>query len=485
MVLRLVFLQLADERQHLLAEVLDLLVVVEEAEEQQIHAEALVGDDALGDLFRGADQPRTETVVVLDEVLEGGVLPHPLAVGGGASRLLDGRAEAVDGLRVGLGDDLAEGVAGLGLGVAGDEEAVEAEARRGASGALGGGLDVSDLLGDAVEVLAVGEVPVGDASGHLPGGGGVAALEDLRVRAVRRGDRLGLQREVPDAVEVSGEFGVVLGPDGTQGPDELLGAAVALVVFQPGFAERGELVLEPAADHVDGEASVAQVVGGGAEFGEDAGVPEAGVDGGDDLQPLGGEQQGEAEGGRLVLVLGAVAGHVADLAERVVEPVVLREDGEFAVVVVTPVGALLDRAGDETTADVGNPVREAHRVGGGRSGHAVLPWTGSRRAGGAQEVRARRTRPGDRETRSGTMGTTGKPARACRAHPTGHRRTPGAREREGGADPSNLASAGTTKGAGNAAEVDVAATGQAAHIPLLSRSAAGARWITGRLRVPE
>ena len=90
------------------------------------------------------------------------------------------------------------------------------------------------------------------------------------------------------------------------------------------------------------------------------------MDGGDDLQTLGGEQQGEAEAGRLVLVLGAVAGHVTDLAEGVVEAVVLGEDGEFAVVVVAPVGALLDLAGDESPADVGDPVGEFH----GRGRHA-------------------------------------------------------------------------------------------------------------------
>lgn len=68
--------------------------------------------------------------------------------------------------------------------------------------------------------------------------------------------------------------------------------------------------------------AVRQVVGGGAELGEHTGVPQSGVDGGDRLQPLGREEQGEAEGGGLVLVLGAVAGHVADLAEGILEPVV-------------------------------------------------------------------------------------------------------------------------------------------------------------------
>ncbi|GDY46691.1 hypothetical protein SANT12839_075730 [Streptomyces antimycoticus] len=80
---------------------------MQEAQEEEVHAEPLVGDDALGDLLGGADQTRTEAVVVLDQVLEGGVLPHALAVGGGPARLLDGAAEAVHGLGVGLGDESA------------------------------------------------------------------------------------------------------------------------------------------------------------------------------------------------------------------------------------------------------------------------------------------------------------------------------------------------------------------------------------------
>ena len=230
---------------------------------------------------------------------------------------------------VGVRDDLPQGVAGLGLGVAGDEEAVEPELRCRTADLGGGGAYVLDLLDDSVEVLAVAEVPVGDAAGHGAGGGGVAALEDLRVRAFGGVEGFGLEGEVAQPVEVTGEFGVVLGPDLAQGADELLGAAVPLVVLQPGLAEGGELALEPARYDVDGESAVGQVVGGGAELGEHARVPQAGVDGGDDLQPLGGEQQGEAEAGGLVLVLGAVAGHVADLAEGVVEAVVLGEDGEL------------------------------------------------------------------------------------------------------------------------------------------------------------
>ena len=72
-------LQLADDRQDVLAEVLDLLLEVQEAEQEQVHAAALVLDDAVGDLLRRADQLGAEAVVVLDEVLERGVRPHALA----------------------------------------------------------------------------------------------------------------------------------------------------------------------------------------------------------------------------------------------------------------------------------------------------------------------------------------------------------------------------------------------------------------------
>ncbi len=166
---------------------------------------------------------------------------------------------------------------------------------------------------------------------------------------------------------------MVLGPDATQCGDELLGSPVAFIVLQPGLTECREFALEPAADHVDREPAAGQLVRGGSELGQHAGVPEAGEDSGDDLEPLGGEQQREAEGGGFVLVLGSVTGHVPDLGERVVKTVVLGQDSEFTVVVVAPVGALLDGAGDQATTDVGHPVGETQRIRGGRVGHEVLP----------------------------------------------------------------------------------------------------------------
>ena len=181
-----------------------------------------------------------------------------------------------------------------------------------------------------------------------------------------------------DAVEIAAEVDVVLGPDLAQYLQELGAAAVALVVFEPRLAQVGELVLEPAGHHVDREAAIGEVIGRRTELGEHGRLPQAGVDGGDHLQPLSGQQQGQAEAGRLVLVLGAVAGLVADLAQRVLEAVVLGRLGQFRVVLVVPVGALLDVAGDEAAADVGHPVGELDVIRDAFGSHGVpsQQWCG-------------------------------------------------------------------------------------------------------------
>src|SRR6478609_3848356 len=103
---------------------------------------------------------------------------------------------------------------------------------------------LDDLFGHPFEILAVGEVPIGVMATVAARGGGVAALEDFRVGPLGRVERLGLQREVMNAVEVATEINVILGPDPAQHLQELRAAAVALVVFEPWLAEVGELVLE-------------------------------------------------------------------------------------------------------------------------------------------------------------------------------------------------------------------------------------------------
>ena len=262
-------------------------------------------------------------------------------------------------------------VPGFFFSVAGDDEAVEPEGDL-ATRLTGVVAHLDELLGEPVEIFAVGEVPVGVAAAVAPRGRGVAALEDLGVGPLGRVERFGLEREVVNAIEVTAEINTVRRPNCAQHLKELGAAAVALVVFEPRLAEVGELVLEPARHHVDREPAVAQVVGGGAQLGQHGGLPQPRVDGGDHLELLRGQQQRKGEAGGLVLKLGAVAGLVADLAERVLESVVLRRLSELDVVLVVPVGALLDIAGDQAAADIGHPVGELDVVGdafGRHGGH--------------------------------------------------------------------------------------------------------------------
>jgi hypothetical protein len=387
-------------------------VVVQEAGQDEVHAELAVFDDPAGDLLGGADQLRTEAVVVLDEVLERGVGPHPLLVRGGLARLLDRRAESLDGFHVCLGDDLAKRVLGLLLGVADDREAVQAEFRPArparparpvrAAGLGGDAAQVVEVLPNAVERLAVREVPVRQPAAVQAGSRGVPTLEDLGVRAARPRERLRLQAEVTDAVEVAGEVGLVLGPDPLQREDELGAAAVALVVLEPRLAELAELVLEPARDDVHGDSPSGQVVGGGNPLREHARMPEAGMHRGDQLQAFGREQQRQAEARGLVLILGAVARRVSDLAERVVEAGALCDPRELAVVRERPVGPLLDRARDQAAADVRHPVGEAQRLGRRIGGHVIRPprfrvrcvqWPAGRGAGAPASRLRRPGRP--------------------------------------------------------------------------------------------
>lgn len=186
-------------------------------------------------------------------------------------------------------------------------------------------------------------------------------------------ERFGLEGEIVNPVEVAAEIHVVLGPDLAENLQKFRAAPVALVMLEPRFTEMRELVFEPARDDVDGEAAVAEMIRGGAELGQHRRLPQPRMNCGDDLEPLRGQQQGEAEAGGFVLVLRAVAGLVANLRERVLEAVVLRRLRELLVVFVVPVGALLDIAGDQAAADIGHPVGELDVVGDAFSRHAGDP----------------------------------------------------------------------------------------------------------------
>src|SRR6185312_11068301 len=177
---------------------------VQEATEDRVDTAFAVRRNAFRDLLGCSDQLRTEPVVVLHQVLERRVGPHAAFVGRRAAGLLHSRAESLDRGTVGLLDDLSEDFLRFFLCVAGDDEAVESEAdlATGWTDTAGVVAHLDELFGDPAEILAVGEVPVGVVATVAPCGRGVAALEDFRVGPLGRVERLGLQREIVDAVEV-------------------------------------------------------------------------------------------------------------------------------------------------------------------------------------------------------------------------------------------------------------------------------------------
>ena len=213
------------------------------------------------------------------------------------------------------------------------------------------GANIIDLGLDAFRGVAVGEVPVGHPRGHVPRCPRAAALEHFRLA-----QRLGFQGVVVEAVEVAFEGEVVLGPDALKGANELFGAAIALVMFQPGLTNGLELTLEPAADDIYRDAAVGELVDGRQLLGRQGRLPRARQDRRDHLEFSGGCQQGVAECHGLMLVIGAVAGGEADLGQAVFEAGSFGKLRQFAVVVDAPVGALLDLADHQPTADVGYPI---------------------------------------------------------------------------------------------------------------------------------
>ncbi|MCY1535866.1 hypothetical protein D9M68_712900 [compost metagenome] len=263
---------------------------------------------------------------------------------------------------MGVLDDVGEHRLGFFLGVASNDESVDADAHRVAV-LCGLGLDVVDLRLQAFGRVAIGEVPVRHAGRVVARSTRAAALEDFGVRLLHR---LRAQRVVAEAIEVALEGEVVLRPDTLERADEFVGTAVALVVLQPWLADGLEFALEPAAHHVDGDTAVRDVVDGGDLLGHHGRVPRAGQDRGQHLELGGRMQQRLAERHRLVLVLRAVARGEADLAQRIFEAGRLGRERQALVVFKAPVGALLDGADHEAAADVGYPVGELDGGGGGR-----------------------------------------------------------------------------------------------------------------------
>src|SRR5207237_369576 len=97
-------------------------------------------------------------------------------------------------------------------------------------------------------------------------------------------DRLRLQRIAVEAIEIAAEGEVVFGPYSTKRPNELLGTTIALVVIEPMFADRVEFATEPAADHIDSDATIGQMIDCRDLLGSKGRVPRTGQQCGDDFQ---------------------------------------------------------------------------------------------------------------------------------------------------------------------------------------------------------
>lgn len=174
--------------------------------------------------------------------------------------------------------------------LAGDGESVDADPNLVAVG-FRLGADVVDLLPDLLRGIAVGEIPIGDTRRHVASGSRRAALEYLGQGL----DRLRLHGIVGEAVEIALQRETVFRPDAAQRSDKFLRPAIALVMIEPEFANRGELASEPAADDIDGDAAIGQVVDGSDLLGRQRRVPRAGQDRCDNLQRCGRGKQGMAE----------------------------------------------------------------------------------------------------------------------------------------------------------------------------------------------
>ncbi len=124
------------------------------------------------------------------------------------------------------------------------------------------------------------------------------------------------------------------------------------------FTNGLEFALEPAADNVHRNAAVGQLVDGRQLFRRQGGLPRPGQDRGNHFERGRRSQQRVTEGHRFMLILRTVAGREANLRQGIFKPRRLGQLRQLAVVVDAPVGALLNLADHQPTADVRHPVGE-------------------------------------------------------------------------------------------------------------------------------
>src|ERR1700722_17649319 len=186
---------------------------------------------------------------------------------------------------------------------------------------------------------------------------------------MRLRNRARLQPTLVDPVEIAFEGELVLGPQALEHLNEFFRAAVALVVVEPGFAERAKLILEPARQNVDGEAALRIDVDRRAHLCDHGRVPEAGMHRADQFEALGLGREHRGAGHRLLLQFPAMARDEAGRRQPVFEPKIFSRLGEAGVVVEAPVGSLRNVADDEAAATERHPISKAN------SHDALLAWS--------------------------------------------------------------------------------------------------------------
>ena len=133
-------------------------------------------------------------------------------------------------------------------------------------------------------------------------------------------------------------------------------------MIEPMLADGVELAAEPAADDVDRDAPVCQVVDGRNLLGRESWVPWPRQEGGDHLQRRRGFEQRVAESHRLMLEFCAVTGGEANLAQGVLKAAGLGDLRKFAIVLDGPARALFNIGNDQAARDVWNPIGEFESV---------------------------------------------------------------------------------------------------------------------------
>ena len=103
-------------------------------------------------------------------------------------------------------------------------------------------------------------------------------------------------------------------------------------MIEPELADGVELAAEPAGDDVYRDAALRQIADRRDLLGGERRVPWPGQDGGNDLERGRRGEQVVAERDGFVLLVGAVAGGEADLAQRIVEPGPLGDLGQLSIV---------------------------------------------------------------------------------------------------------------------------------------------------------